>query len=210
MNEIKIVIIEDHKLIREMWSSFLEKDINFSVIGESGNFEEGLDLIKTLRPDFVLLDINLNTANGIEMIPLIRKFVPGTNIVIVSMHTQYAIVKRVLSLGARGYITKNSSGYEIAKAIYEIQNGKIYLCEEISEANKGILSENKPSGIDLLSLREVEVIKLIRFGLLSKEIADKLFISVRTVETHRANILKKLNLNNTVSLMAFLNYTDIE
>ncbi|MEO5967720.1 MAG: response regulator transcription factor [Ferruginibacter sp.] len=145
MNDINIVIIEDHKLIREMWLSFFEKDNNFNVIGESGNFDEGVDLIKTLRPDFVLLDINLNTSNGIEMIPLIRKYSPGTNIIMVSMHTQYSIVRKVISLGAKGYITKNSSGYEIAKAINEIQNGNIYLCEEIIEAYNAELSETKAS-----------------------------------------------------------------
>ena len=144
------------------------------------------------------------------MIPLIRKFSPGTNIIIVTMHTQSSIVKKVIGLGAKGYITKNSSGSEIIEAINEIQKGNIFICKEITETQKGTSVETKTDGIDLLSLREVEIVKLIRGGYLSKEIAEKLFISVRTVETHRANILKKLNLNSTVSLLAFLNYSDFE
>ena len=207
---VKIVVIEDHKLIREMWINFLSNQQGISVVGDSGEFDEGLDMIKSLRPDFVLLDINLNSSNGIEMITPIRKFSPGTCIIIVTMHTQKSIIKKVVALGAKGYITKNSNGEELLNAISEIQKGNIYLSKDISEPNKTNSEEIKNNGIELLSLREVEIIKLIKSGFLSKEIAEKLFISTRTVETHRANIFKKLHLNNTVALLAFLNYSDIE
>lgn len=206
---VKIVVIEDHKLIREMWINFLSNQQGISVVGDSGEFDEGLDMIKSLRPDFVLLDINLNSSNGIEMITPIRKFSPGTCIIIVTMHTQKSIIKKVIALGAKGYITKNSNGEELLNAISEIQKGNIYLSKDISEQNTNS-EEIKNNGIELLSLREVEIIKLIKSGFLSKEIAEKLFISTRTVETHRANIFKKLHLNNTVALLAFLNYSDIE
>lgn len=209
MKSVTVIIIEDHKLIREMWAGFLSDIKTVKVIGESGEFEEGLELIKSLRPDFVLLDINLNNSNGSEMIPLIRKSSPGTNIIMVTMHTQNAVVKKMFSLGAKGYITKNSAGSEILKAIKEIQQGNSYICDEIKNQRR-IENKDDVPGIELLSFRELDIIKLIKQGLQSKEIAEKLFISPRTVETHRANILKKLHLKNTVALLTFLNISDLD
>lgn len=207
MELLKFVIIEDHLLIREMWSAFLTNN-SFTVTGESGEFTEGLEQVKLSRPDFVLLDINLNSQNGIDMIPYIRKHSPGTNVIIVSMHTQPAIVRTAFRLGAKGYITKNSSGQEILNAVKSIQNGENYLCDEIQSLRNNSTDENL-NGLELLSLREIEIVKLIKAGNATKEIAEKLFISPRTVETHRANILKKLKLHNTAALLAFLQYCDI-
>lgn len=207
MELLKFVIIEDHLLIREMWSAFLTNN-SFTVTGESGEFTEGLEQVKLSRPDFVLLDINLNSQNGIDMIPYIRKHSPGTNVIIVSMHTQPAIVRTAFRLGAKGYITKNSSGQEILNAVKCIQNGENYLCDEIQYLRNNSTDENL-NGLELLSLREIEIVKLIKAGNATKEIAEKLFISPRTVETHRANILKKLKLHNTAALLAFLQYCDI-
>ncbi|MBS1762850.1 MAG: response regulator transcription factor [Bacteroidetes bacterium] len=207
MELLKFVIIEDHLLIREMWSAFLTNN-SFTVTGESGEFTEGLEQVKLSRPDFVLLDINLNSQNGIDMIPYIRKHSPGTNVIIVSMHTQPAIVRTAFRLGAKGYITKNSSGQEILNAVKSIQNGENYLCDEIQYLRNNSTDENL-NGLELLSLREIEIVKLIKAGNATKEIAEKLFISPRTVETHRANILKKLKLHNTAALLAFLQYCDI-
>lgn len=208
MDPLKFVVIEDHLLIREMWSAFLSNN-SFTVTGESGDFNEGLEQIKLSRPDFVLLDINLNSQNGIDMIPFIRKHSPGTNVIIVSMHTQPAIVRNAFRLGAKGYITKNSSGQEILNAVACIQNGDNYLCDEIKSLRINTNDESLNNGLELLSLREIEIVKLIKAGNVTKEIAEKLFISPRTVETHRANILKKLKLNNTAALLAFLQYCDI-
>ncbi len=207
MELLKFVIIEDHLLIREMWSAFLTNN-SFTVTGESGEFTEGLEQVKLSRPDFVLLDINLNSQNGIDMIPYIRKHSPGTNVIIVSMHTQPAIVRTAFRLGAKGYITKNSSGQEILNAVKSIQNGENYLCDEIQYLRNNSTDENL-NGLELLSLREIEIVKLIKAGNATKEIAEKLFISPRTVETHRANILKKLKLHNTAALLAFLQYCDL-
>ncbi|MEO6613799.1 MAG: response regulator transcription factor [Chitinophagaceae bacterium] len=211
MNKITVVVVEDHQLVREMWVQLFTGKKEIEVVGETGGFEEAIEMIKTKRPDIVLLDINLPGASGLDAVPLIRKFAPGSRIIAVSMHNQPAYTKKMLQLGARGYVTKNSSHEEIFTAIDHVMAGKTYVCMEI----KNILSEqalqNEPAGPNIkeLSLREIEIIKLIKEGLSSKEIATLLNISIRTAEVHRHNILKKLGLKNTASLISFINTTDL-
>lgn len=208
MQKIRLVIIDDHTLIRQAWSMILDADPRFSVVGEVGSAEKGIELCRELRPDIVLLDINLPAMSGIEAIPLIRKYAPGTRIVGVSLHTQPDYAKKMIQSGAMGYITKNSTRAEMIKALLAIHEGKKYICEEI----KNILSqqmlsddEQKP-GIHSLSMREMEIIEMIKKGLSSKEIASEAYISVKTVEAHRYNILKKLNLRNAAELINFVNH----
>lgn len=211
MKKISIAIVDDHKLIREMWRKLFAADNNIEVVGESGQFDQAIEMIQIKRPDVVLLDINLSHASGLDAVPLIRKYSPGTRIIAVSMHSQPAYAKKMLTLGAKGYVTKNSSHEEMFEAVKEVMNGKVYVCREI----KDILSEqtlvNESHGTDIkdLSLREIEIIRLIKEGLSSKEISARLDISVRTVEVHRHNVLKKLKLKNTASLINFINNTDL-
>jgi DNA-binding NarL/FixJ family response regulator len=211
MNKITVAIVEDHQMVREMWSQLFEVRKEIEVVGKSGGFDEAIDMIKAKRPDIVLLDINLPNASGLDAVPLIRKFSPGTRIIAVSMHSQPAYAKKMLQMGAKGYVTKNSSHEEMFTAIDAVMSGKNYICNEI----KNIISEQalqeEPSGPNTneLSLREIEIIKLLKEGLSSKEIASRLQISARTAEVHRHNILKKLGLKNTASLISFINTTDL-
>lgn len=211
MKKISIVIVDDHKLIREMWTKMFSSHPSLEVTGESGEFDEAIEMVKTKRPDIVLLDINLPPHSGMDAVPLIRKHVPGTKIIAVSMHNQPSYAKKMLQLGAKGYVTKNSSITEIIKAIEEVTNGHNYICTEIKEA----LSDLFVSGDDIhadaknLSLREIEVIKLIKQGYSSKEIATALNIAVRTAEVHRHNILKKLQLKNTAALINYINNSTV-
>jgi two-component system invasion response regulator UvrY len=211
MKKITIAIIEDHKMVREMWVQLFAGKENIEVIGTSGEFDGGIEMIKNKRPDVVLLDINLPNASGMDAVPLIRKYAPGTKIIAVSMHSQPAYAKKMLQLGARGYVTKNSSPDEMFLAIDTVLEGKSYVCQEI----KNIISDqallDEPSGPDIkdLSLREIEIIRLLKEGQSSKEIAARLNISTRTAEVHRHNILKKLKLKNTASLISFINTTDL-
>ena len=206
-----IVIIDDHLLIRQLWSMLFSGNPKIELVGESGTLEGAVELIKTQKPDIVFLDINLGHDSGMDAIPAIRKFSPGTKIIVVSMHTQFAYAKKTFQLGARGYVTKSSGQEEMIKAMEVVMEGKIYLCEEI----KGILSDksgisdtDKPD-IKKLSLREIEIIKLIKKGMSSKDISSFLCIGLRTVEVHRYNMLKKLKMNNTASLINFINNTDL-
>ena len=203
MKKIKVVVVDDHKMIREMWIRLFAEDGTIDVIGESGEFDDAIALVTKKQPDIVLLDINLPNASGLDAVPLIRKSSPATHIIGVSMHNQPALAKKMLKLGARGYVTKNSPQEEIFSAIDQVMKGGVYICTEI----KHILSEiamggetDKP-GIRNLSMREIEVVNLIMEGLSSREIGERLSISTKTIEVHRYNILKKLDIKNTAALI---------
>ena len=211
MKKISIVVVDDHRLIREMWARIFSGNNEIEIVGDCGGFDEAIEMIKSKRPDIVLLDINLQQASGLDAVPLIRKFSPGTRIIAVSMHSQLVYAKKMLQLGAKAYVTKNSSHLEIFKAVEEVMKGGIYICSEIKEILSAHVMIKEPAepGLHHLSLREIDVIKLIKEGLSSKEIASKLMLSIRTVEVHRHNILKKLKLNNTAALINYINTTDL-
>jgi two-component system invasion response regulator UvrY len=182
------------------------------VIAESGSGEDAVELAKQLRPNVVIMDINLPGMNGIEATQLIRKFSPGSKILGVSLHTQPTYARKMIQKGAMGYVTKNSSREEMFKAIMEVQNGRKYICDEIKNilSEQVISGEDQQSGLNSLSQREIEIIAFIKKGFSSKEIADSLNISVKTVEVHRYNILKKLNLKNAAALVNFINNSQLD
>ncbi|HVG14129.1 MAG TPA: response regulator transcription factor, partial [Chitinophagaceae bacterium] len=198
MDKITILIADDHTLVRETWSFILNTDPRFSVVAESGSGEDAVEMAKKLRPNIVIMDINLPGINGIEATQQIRKFSPGSRILGVSLHTQPTYARKMMQKGAMGYVTKNSSREEMFKAILEIQGGKKYICDEIKNilSDQVISGDDPQTGLNSLSQREIEIISYIKKGFSSKEIADSLNISVKTVEVHRYNILKKLNLKN--------------
>ncbi len=211
MSKISIAVVDDHKLFRQMWSIMFAHNNEIEITGEAGALEEAIEMIKRIRPDIVFLDINLPDGSGIDAVPLIRKFSPGTRIIAVSMHNQTAYAKKMMQMGAKGYITKNSSHEEMLIAIKEVMKGKLYVCDEIKDIlSCQMLSDTpKESNINDLSLREIGIIKLIKEGLYSKEISLALNISIRTVEVHRHNILKKLKLKNSAALIQFISTSNI-
>ena len=210
MNKLTVVVVDDHRLIRQMWSQMFSGNNEIEVIGESGTFNEAIDMISAKRPDLVLLDINISKDSGFDAVPLIRKRSPGTKIIAVSMHNQPSYAKKMLQLGAKGYMTKNSSHDEIMNAIQEVMKGNSYVCSEIKNilAEQLIHDDTAEPDIKNLSVREMEIVKLMKSGLSSKDIASQLHISMRTVEVHRHNILKKLQLKNTATLVNFINNSD--
>lgn len=207
MEKITIMIVDDHTLIRETWSFLLGRNENFEVIAECGDGEKAVEIAKEKKPDIVLLDINMSPLNGFEVLKLIRKYSPGSRVIAVSMHSQPTYAKKMMRMGARGYVTKNSPRQEMIDAVMEVYKGNSYICSEV----KNILSEqllndeDESSGLNQLSEREIDVINLLREGLSSKGIAEKLNISIKTVEVHRHNILKKLKVKNTASLINLIN-----
>jgi two-component system invasion response regulator UvrY len=198
--------------VRETWSFILNTDERFNVVAESGSGEDAVEQAKLLRPNVVIMDINLPGINGIEATQLIRKFSPGSKILGVSLHTQPTYARKMIQKGASGYVTKNSSREEMFKAIMEIQGGKKYICDEIKNIlSEQVISGDEPNaGLNSLSQREIEIIAFIKKGNSSKEIADALNISVKTVEVHRYNILKKLNLKNAAALVNFINNSQLD
>lgn len=207
MKKVSIMIVDDHTLIRETWSFLLGKNENFDVVAECGDGERAIELARDKRPDVVLLDINMAPMSGFDVLKMIRKYSPGSKIIGVSMHSQPAYAKKMLRLGAKGYVTKNSPRQEMLEAIAEVSKNQVYVCQEV----KNILSDQMLNGdqvnpdINNLSDREMQIVRALKEGLSSKEIASDLSISLKTVEVHRHNILKKLKLKNTVSLINFIN-----
>lgn len=206
MEKITILIADDHKLIRETWGFILNSDERFQVVAECSNGEEAIEMTKKLRPKIALLDINMSPMNGMEATEQIKKFSPSTKVIGVSMHSQPAYVKKLLKLGATGYVTKNSPQQEMFEAIIEVEKGNRFICAEVKTIlSEQVFEEDSSTGVNALSSRELDVIKHIKDGLSSKEISVQLNISLKTVEVHRHNILKKLNLKNSASLVNYIN-----
>lgn len=208
MSKITILLVDDHRLIRDSWSFILNSDPRFEVVAETSSGEDAIELAKSKKPDIVLMDVNMTPVNGFDATKQIRKFSPGSKVIGVSMHSMPAYAKRMLQLGAMGYVTKNSPKDEMITAILEVHDGRKYICDEVKNIlAQQELDEGSPASTDMnnLSRRELDIIQLIKEGLSSKEIALQLDISLKTVEVHRYNILKKLNLRNTAALVNFIN-----
>ena len=177
------------------------------MIAECPNAESAIMQVKDLRPDVVIMDINMPGMNGIEAIPFIRKFSPISKILGVSCYTFPDIARKMIIAGASGYLTKNSSRDEMFHAIIEVMAGKKYLCKEIkSLIEESINGTDDPKvRLSTLSVREIEIISAVRKGLTSKEIAQEFRLAPKTVEIHRYKILKKLKLSNSAELVDFFN-----
>lgn len=208
MNKITILLVDDHKLIRESWSFILNSDERFEVIGETSNATEAVEIATEKVPRIVLMDINMTPINGFEATRMILANSPESRIIGISMHSMPAYARRMLQMGAMGYVTKNSSKDELINSIIEVDSGRKYICDEV----KNILAQQElvdEAGVqpdmNVLSRRELDIVHLIKDGLSSKKIAEQLDITVKTVEVHRYNILKKLNLKNTAALVNFIN-----
>jgi DNA-binding NarL/FixJ family response regulator len=166
----------------------------FQVLEHTGDGNHAVELARKYRPDIVLLDINMSPVHGFEVLRMIRNFSPSSKIIAVSLHLQPGYAKRMAT--------------ELLKAVDDVLNGNTYISEDIRDLIAKQWTDNTDpvaSGIDLLSPRELEVIKFIRNGLSSKEIGEQLHIGAKTVEVHRHNILKKLKVNNTAALIDFIN-----
>jgi two-component system invasion response regulator UvrY len=209
MNKIKILITDDHLLLRQAFASFIKNDIRFELIGECGSGEEAIGLSADLLPDVILMDINLPGIDGIEATKQIIQLHPEIAIIALSTHTDPTYARKIIRCGAKGYISKYSSNKELIQAIVEVVIGKHYVCSTIkNEITDQILCEpQKTTGINLLSGRELEITEFIRKGHTSKEIAALLGLSFKTIEVHRYNILRKLNLKNSAALINFLHHT---
>ena len=207
---IHILIADDHKLIRETWTYILNRNPRFKVIGCCSNSEESVRMSEEMKPDVVLMDINMGPFSGIEATRRIREVSPSTRIIGVTMHSQPAYANKMLQLGASGYVTKNSSKDEMVNAIMEVSRGNKFICSEIRELlSEATENRDAVSAINTLTEREMEIINLVRQGSSSKDISLKLEISIKTVEVHRHNILKKLKLKNAASLIHFMNTSSL-
>lgn len=198
---INVVITDDHDLFRFGLSELLKKHNDISVVKTVSNGKQLLELLKTNKTiDVVLLDITMPDMDGFEVLDKIDQLNSKIKPIIISMHNEGNYIAKCAKKGAYGYLIKNADEDELLLSIRSVAKGKKYFGPKISEKMVNFMSENKVSS-QLLSNKENEVLQLIAKGFTTKEIASKLFVSARTIETHRANILKKFEVKNTAALI---------
>ncbi len=213
MNPIKIILTDDHQLFRDGIKSLLEDTTDIIVIGEASNEHELTDILNKELPDIIILDITLPCTSGIEITKKIKNKYPEINVLILSMHNDDEFVINALEAGAKGYLPKDINKNELLEAIYTINNGDEYYNKEISKIFlKKYINRNR-AGLEgknsILTNREIEIVKLVSEGYKNQEIAEKLFISIRTVDVHKNNIMKKLKLKSTIEIVKFAIKNDI-
>jgi DNA-binding NarL/FixJ family response regulator len=202
----RIVIADDHTILREALKALLSSNPGFEVVGEAEDGREAIQAVKKSTPDLILIDLSMPRMNGMDAIREIKKQHPETKVLVLTVHKTEEHLLASLQSGADGYISKDANRSELEIAIKSVLGGKSYLSPEISEkVIEGYLEGRKTlkSRWDTVSQREREVLKLVAEGYTNKEIADFLFVSVKTVEKHRANLMKKLDLHNVSALTAF-------
>lgn len=205
MEKIAVLIVDDHKLVGEIWSYMINADERFRVVAVCGTAAEGIASAKALKPDIILMDINLPDQDGAEATRQIRIGSPRSHVLAVTAHTHPSYTRNMLSSGARGYVTKNTPKEELFHAMLEVIKGRQYICTQIRDiiAMQVLTQDERQPSLNHLSSRELEIVELVRKGLSSREIAAQLHITTKTVEVHRYNVLKKLKLKNTAALVAF-------
>lgn len=216
----KILIIDDHPLFREGLKAIIERDSKFRVIGEAGTGRQGISMVREYKPDLAVVDISLPDMNGIQVTRELLASVPDIKIIIVSMHSKIDYIAEAFQAGASGYIAKDSASDRLLQGIESVLGGEYFLDSSVShqvveKLMQFPVKEAKIADSDYGSLtpREQEVMRLLAEGSTPKEIADKLCISPKTVENHRANIMKKLDIHSTMELVRYaarLGLIDVE
>ncbi len=200
-----IIIADDHGLIRQGIKSIICQDPEMEVLAEAANGVELLDLLRSIRPDMIILDISMPKMNGIEAVEHIRELYPDIKILILTMYSNSQYFYHTISAGAHGYLMKDDSDDELLTAIRTVQQGRTYvspqLAQEVTDEMVSAFRDKGKVPLVCLTEREKQVLKLVVKGYTSKKMADILCLSPRTVDHHRANLLKKFKMKNTVDLV---------
>jgi len=207
-NKIRVIITDDHQMVIDGLKSILEACDDVKVIGTAANGRELLRLLELVEPDIILMDIDMPVMNGIETMIELKRLQKSVKVIILTMHEEKALVKKMTDLGAKGFLFKNSDKDELILAIQQVNQGGAYFATALTVnllSNNVMKNESFDSFDSSLQLtdREIEILKLIAGGMSNKEIGDQLFISHRTVDTHRTNLMKKLDINNIAGLIRF-------
>ncbi len=206
--KVRIVLAEDHTILREGLRALLTADPDFEIIGEAADGREAVRFVEKQIPDLILMDLSMPRMTGMDAIREIKKRYPQTKIIALTVHKTEEYLRTTLQAGADGYVLKDATHEELMMAVESVLKGKTYLSPGVSRRViegylEGKESQMPPSTLGLLSQREREVLKLIAEGYKNKEIATDLCISLKTVEKHRANLMKKLDLHNAAALTAY-------
>jgi DNA-binding NarL/FixJ family response regulator len=201
----KILIVDDHAVFRDGLQRLISLETDLNVCGQAGDAEEALEQAASLKPDLAIVDISLEGMSGIDLTKALKARYPKLRILVLSMHKEMLYAERALRAGANGYITKREDGETLVAAIRQVLNGQTYVSEEFNEHLLEKLSNQKPgsdkSDTELLTDRELEIFRLMGQGYGTKQIADELQLSMKTVIFHRNNIRTKLNLHSTFELV---------
>ena len=203
MKRIRILLADDHAVVRQGFKMILDAQADMEIVGEAGNGRQAVELAEQLRPDVVVMDVSMPELNGIEATRRLASSVPRARVVALSMHKDSVYVREILRAGARGYLLKDSGAADLVAAIRAVASGESYLSPAVSNAVLDDYRRHATNPIDLLTSREREVLQLLAEGKTNKEIAGVLNLSVYTVEAHRGRILEKLNLHSIGELVRF-------
>jgi DNA-binding NarL/FixJ family response regulator len=209
-NKLSIIIVDDHPMFREGLKSIIRRDTRFEIVGEAGNGREGMELAYKYKPDLALVDISLPDLNGIHLTAELKQTLPETRVVIVSMHSKIEHITEAFKAGAFGYVVKESASEGLLKGLETVALGDYFLDSSVSPSVVKSLMESplrrgpgKDAEYGTLTPREQEVMRLLAEGLTTRQIATKLYISPKTAENHRANLMRKLNLQSNIELIRY-------
>ncbi len=200
-DKIRLVLADDHPLIREGFKSLLSKSVKFEIVGEAENGRELVDVAKKLQPDVILTDVTMPFMTGLEAIEQLAKEYPLMKFIVLTMHEEREYIMNALKIGASGYLLKNIEWHDLERAINSVYEGGKFFSPIVTNilAESVIKSETPEPGE--ITPREKEVLDLVALGNSTKQVADRLGISIRTVESHRINMLKKMRVSNTAELI---------
>ncbi len=198
---IKVIVADDHHIARQGIISLISDTAEIEVIGEASNGVMAIGLVESLKPDILISDISMAGLSGIELSEVISDRFPATKVLILSMHKDQEYIQKSFESGAMGYLPKNSDEKELREAILQIHEGNKYITTEVSIILAQSMITQKPQEKFNLTSREQEVLDMLVEGMSNKQIAADLFLSIRTVDTHRTNIMKKLDVKNIAELV---------
>lgn len=198
---MKILLVDDHTILLDGVKSLLSQEDDLQVVGQAGSAEAALEFLKKQDVELIITDYSMPGMDGLSLLNTVKRIAPNTKIILLSMHDEVHLVKEILKAGVNGYVLKKDTHKELLTAIRDVKHGKVYLSSDVNKLL--IMNLNNPDEGKLLSDREREILKLIAKEYTNKNIAEELFISERTVETHRKNIFKKTGTNSLVGLIKF-------
>jgi len=199
MKKTAVFIVDDHCMVTEGIRSLLQDEKDIELIGHASNAASCLAFIKNKQPDVILMDISMPDKSGVDLCKEVREMYPAVFVIGLSTFNQFTYIDKMIEHGASGYLLKNADKEEIIAAIQEVAKGKTYLSDEAASTLKNAAHEDSP----ILTRRENEVLRMIAEGMTNPEIAEKLFLSLSTVDTHRKSLMRKLNTKNTAILIRY-------
>ena len=203
LGKLRIVVADDHTLMRSGLVSLLKAMNDVEVVGEAGDGREALRLVKELQPDIVVMDISMPELNGLDAAERVKQHAEKTKVIILSMHANEEYVAQALKAGASGYLLKDAAINELQMAVQAVAQGQFFLSPSISRQVVDSYLHGGPTGVDLLSPRQREILQLIAEGKSTREIAETLHLSVKTIESHRVQLMDRLDIHDVAGLIRY-------